>query len=76
MPLAPSDLLDKVEAAIDRRLDGGAVDSYAIRGRNLKYVGLNDLFRLRDQLRREVESAGQTGGLPVIYGVKDKRLSN
>ena len=75
MPLAPSALLDKVEAAIDARLDGGAVDSYAIRGRNLKYVGLTDLFALRDQLRREVETIA-TPGLPVMYGVKDKRLSD
>ena len=65
-------LLVKVEAAIEARLDGGAVDSYSIRGRSLEYMDIGDLFKLRDQLRREVESLDI--GLPVAYGVKDRRL--
>lgn len=67
-----ADLLVKVEAAIVVRLDGGAVDSYSIRGRSLSYMNITDLFALRDQLRREVE--GEKIGLPVAYGVKDRRV--
>ncbi|MEE9609535.1 MAG: hypothetical protein V3U03_17495 [Myxococcota bacterium] len=66
-------LLVKVEAAIDARLDGGAVDSYAIRGRSLQYMDIAGLFKLRDQLAREVE--GQKIGLPVAYGVFDRRIA-
>ena len=64
----------KVQAAINTRLDGGAVESYSIDGRNLKYVSLNDLFAMRNKLTREVEIA-TSGGLPVAYAVKDRRLS-
>ncbi len=74
MAADPAALLTKVEAAIDARLEGGAVDSYSIDGRNLKYVSLTDLFAMRRKLAREVEVAA-SGGLPVGYGVKDRRLS-
>ena len=72
--MGAADFLTKVEAAITTRLDGGAVESYSERGRNLRYISIMDLFTLRDQLRREVES-NKAGGLPVIYGVKDRRLA-
>ncbi len=66
--------LTSVEAAITTRLAGGTVESYSLRGRNLRYVPLRELFMLRDQLRREVEM-DKVGGLPVIYGVKDRRVA-
>ena len=74
MAADPAALLTKVEAAIDARLDGGAVDFYSIDGRNLKYVSLTDLFAMRRKLAREVETLA-AGGLPVAYAVKDKRLA-
>lgn len=67
-------LLTSVESAIETRLAGGTVEAYTIRGRNLRYVSLQVLFDLRDKLKREVESEG-AGGLPLSYGVKDRRLS-
>ncbi len=71
--MAASDLLASVIAAIETRLAGGTVESYSIRGRNIAYVKLDVLFKLRDQLTREVETAS-SGGLPVAYGVKDRRV--
>ena len=56
MSVSKQDLLDKVEAAIDARLSGGAVQSYSIGGRNLQYVTLEELRKLRDQLKREIAS--------------------
>lgn len=72
--MAAAAFLTLVEAAITTRLNGGAVESYTERGRNLRYISITDLFTLRDQLRREVESE-KAGGLPVMYGVKDRRLA-
>lgn len=56
MSVSKQDLLDKVEAAIEARLSGGAVQSYSIGGRNLQYVTLEELRKLRDQLKREIAS--------------------
>ena len=52
------EMLDNVEAAINARIIGGAVQSYSIGGRNLQYIPLQDLYKLRDQLRREIAGAG------------------
>jgi hypothetical protein len=52
------ELLDKVEAAITARLDGGAVQSYSIGGRNIQYIGLSELIKLRDELRRNLSVSG------------------
>lgn len=49
--------LTAVEAAIRARLDGGAVDSYAIEGRSLKYVSLAELRELRDEILTELSHA-------------------
>lgn len=63
-------LLDLVESALKARLEGGAVQSYAIRGRNLAYMALTELVHLRQQLRAEVsreraaESIAQGKGDP------------
>ena len=67
-------LLTSLESAIETRLAGGTVEAYSIRGRNLRYVSIDVLFKLRAQLQREVELDG-AGGLPLGYGVKDRRLS-
>lgn len=53
-------LLDAVNNAIAARLSGGAVDSYRIGDRDLKYIPLPDLFNMRDSLRREI-AAGNGG---------------
>jgi len=54
------EMLDNVETAINARLTGGAVQSYSIGGRNLQYIPLQDLYKLRDQLRREISGSGGT----------------
>jgi hypothetical protein len=52
------EMLDNVETAINARITGGAVQSYSIGGRNLQYIPLQDLYKLRDQLRREIGGSG------------------
>jgi hypothetical protein len=47
-------LLAAVEQAIAARVNGGAVQSYSIGGRNLQYVSLTELREMRKELRREV----------------------
>jgi hypothetical protein len=47
-------LLDAVNAAIQTILDGGAVQSYSIKGRNLSRMSLAELMSLRDSLKMEV----------------------
>ena len=54
------EMLENVETAINARISGGAVQSYSIGGRNLQYIPLQDLYKLRDQLRREIASSGGT----------------
>jgi len=55
------EMLDAVENAITARMTGGAVQSYSISGRNIQYYSLDELRRLRDQLRQEI-AAGKSGG--------------
>ena len=54
-------MLDNIEAAINARLTGGAVQSYSIGGRNLQYISLSELRQMRDQLKREVASQTPNG---------------
>jgi len=54
------ELLHKVESAISARLNGGAVQSYSIGGRNIMYMTLSELMQARDKLKREVGSAKDT----------------
>lgn len=54
------EMLENVENAINARVTGGAVQSYSIGGRNLQYVPLPDLYKLRDQLKREIAGSGGT----------------
>lgn len=65
MAVSKKELLDKVEAAIDARLSGGAVQSYSIGGRNLQYVTLEELKKLRAELKREI--ASEAGGGTRTY---------
>jgi hypothetical protein len=51
------EMLKNVEIAINARMTGGAVQSYSIGGRNLQYITLAELIKLRDTLRQEVKSA-------------------
>lgn len=47
--------LDQVQAAIRTILDGGAVQSYSIAGRNLSKYALADLLALETKLKAEVK---------------------
>jgi len=55
-----SEMLVKINEAITTRLNGGAVQSYSINGRNLQYVTLQELWQLRRDL--EVAISGKAGG--------------
>lgn len=57
--MAAADMLAAVEAAINARLAGGAVQSYSVEGHNLQYVSLTELYTLRTKLKGEV--AAETG---------------
>jgi len=54
------ELLTAVETAITARLSGGAVQSYSIGGRNIQYISLGELYKLREQLRKEVNASNVT----------------
>jgi hypothetical protein len=55
--ITKQEMLDNVEIAINARMTGGAVQSYSIGGRNLQYITLTELIKLRDILRQEIASA-------------------
>ncbi len=65
MAVSKQTLLDNVETALNARLNGGGVQSYMIGGRNLMYVSISELTKLRDQLRREI--AQTTAGATTNY---------
>jgi hypothetical protein len=49
-----SEMLDAVNAAITARLAGGAVQSYSLEdGRNIQYITMTELLKLRDKLNAE-----------------------
>ena len=54
------EMLRNVDDAINARMTGGAVQSYSIGGRNLQYISLTELLKLRDQLRREIKGKNKT----------------
>jgi hypothetical protein len=49
--------LDAVEAAINARIAGGAVNSYGVGGRNLQYMKLEELRALRHEMAAEIQRA-------------------
>lgn len=51
------EMLENVETAINARMTGGAVQSYSIGGRNLQYITLAELIKLRDTLRQEIAAS-------------------
>lgn len=55
-----AELLTKVNAAISARLNGGAVLSYMIGNRNVMYMSLEALIKLRDQLMKETRVTTRT----------------
>lgn len=60
MAVALQTLIDNVEAAINARLVGGAVQSYTIGARNLQYMTLAELRQFRTELKNEY--ANSQGG--------------
>ncbi|MFH1385117.1 MAG: hypothetical protein ABIH47_09195 [Candidatus Omnitrophota bacterium] len=54
------EILENVEIAINARMTGGAVQSYSIGGRNLQYISVTELVKLRDQLRKEIAGTKTT----------------
>ena len=60
MSVSKQEMLDNVENAINARVNGGAVQAYSISGRNIQYIPLPELMKLRDQLRREIATSGGT----------------
>lgn len=60
--MAPTkqEMLDNLDTAINTKMTGGAVQSYSIGGRNIQYISLSELLKLRDQLRREITAGKDT----------------
>lgn len=54
-------LLAAVKQAIAARLNGGAVQSYSIGGRNLQYCTLVELWKLRRDLEKKINNAAGSG---------------
>ena len=52
------EMLENVETAINARMTGGAVQSYSIGGRNLQYMQLPELEKMRDKLIRQLSPSG------------------
>jgi hypothetical protein len=65
-----SELLTKVDAAIDYLLTGNA-QSYTIAGREVTRLPLDKLYDMRKELRTAVSRS--TGGLFVVAGVRAPR---
>lgn len=58
-----------VEAAIRARINGSAVASYSIGGRNLKYLDLAELQTLLTEMRADVNAEATKSSLPIHYVV-------
>lgn len=54
------EMLDAVNAAILAKLNGNAVQSYSIGGRNIQYYSLKALQDLRQQLQAELGAENGT----------------
>lgn len=54
------ELLDKVNEAIGNKMDGRAVLSYTIGGKNIQFESLKSLKEMRTQLMGEVNSGRST----------------
>jgi len=50
------EMLENLEIAINKKLAGGAVQSYSIAGRNIQNEPISELFKIREKLRQEVRA--------------------
>lgn len=57
----PAELIVLVDRAIKQRLAGGAVQAYAIGGRNIEYMTLKELREMRAELQQQIASASGGG---------------
>lgn len=64
-------MLDAVETAIKTILEGGAVQSYSIKGRNLAKMPMTELVTLRSQLKAEV--ARENAAATIATGLGDPK---
>jgi len=53
-----AELLVKIKDAIEAILDGGAVQSYTINGRNLQRYSLTELMELQAKIERDIALEG------------------
>ena len=60
LSITPEDMLKAVNQAIAANLNGGAVQSYSIGGRNIQKATLAELWKMRDDLTRLI--GAQKGG--------------
>jgi lipopolysaccharide/colanic/teichoic acid biosynthesis glycosyltransferase len=50
------EMLNNVNTAINSLMTGGAVQEYTINGRSLKKYSLDELMKLKDQLKSELRA--------------------
>ena len=55
-------MLTAVNNAITVRMNGGAVQAYTINNRNIQYMTLSELLKLRRELQTEVANKDSSGG--------------
>lgn len=60
-PPTAQELLTIVDKAIRKRLTGGGISSYEIKGRNISYMSLDELRAFRKELQKEVQMNVSTG---------------
>jgi len=68
MPTA-QEMLNAVEAAIQKCLETGGVVSYSIDGRTVQRAGFDELSRLRDKLK--VQRDAEKGGARTFASFKN-----
>jgi hypothetical protein len=61
-------LLDKVNAAIARLLDGGAVQRWSEGGHSVDHMPIDKLYALRTQLENQIAAAGAPLCFPITGG--------
>lgn len=52
-----AELLEKVNTAIEAIMDGGAVQSYTVSGKNLQRYSLSELMALQQKLQSDIAMA-------------------
>jgi hypothetical protein len=69
MATDPQDILDAIDTAILAKLNGGAISSYSIDGKNLTHMSLKDLRETRSEYAALVSA--QKGGSLNYASFKD-----